>query len=202
MRVLVAEHDVFLRSLLGATLRRLSHDPVVVADGQAAIEAYRMTYFSLVISSVVMPRVNGLELCNLIRKERSQDYTYIILLAVMEETRKILEGLQAGADDFITQPFNEDVLAARIIVSDRILNVQHVNRALAQLVPVCSYCKKARSDRNYWQRIEESILNQANLQLSHGICPECYKNTVRPELDRIRERQSAAHEASGQSGRF
>lgn len=203
MRILVAEDDVFSSSLLGAALRRLGHDPVVVADGQKAIETYRRTHFPLVIADLVMPRVDGLELCNLIREERRQDYTYIMLLTIMEETQNVLEGLKAGADDFITQPFNEDVLAARIMISERILNIQNVNRAFVKLIPICSYCKKARTDRNYWQRLDESLLDHAKLQLSHGICPDCYKNTVRPQLDRIRvERQANAQAVSGQSSHF
>jgi sigma-B regulation protein RsbU (phosphoserine phosphatase) len=203
MRILVAEDDVFSRTLLGATLKRLGHDPVVVADGQEAIETYRSTHFPLVISDWVMPRVDGLELCNLIRAERRQNYTYIILLTVLEGTQNLLEGLKAGADDFITKPFNEDLLVARIMVSERIVNVQNVNRAFAQLIPICSYCKKARNDADYWQRLDEFLMDQPDLQLSHGICPECYENTVRPELDRIKvERKATGRLMSGQSNRF
>jgi DNA-binding response OmpR family regulator len=203
MRILVAEDDVFSRTLLGATLKRLGHDPVVVADGQEAIETYRSTHFPLVISDWVMPRVDGLELCNLIREERRQNYTYIMLLTVLEGTQNLLEGLKAGADDFITKPFNEDLLVARIMVSERIVNVQNVNRAFAQLIPICSYCKKVRNDSDYWQRLDEFLLDQPDLQLSHGICPACYENTVRPELDRIRvERKAAGRRVSGQSNRF
>lgn len=203
MKILVAHHDVFSRALLSTTLRRLGHDSVAVADGQQAIEIYRRTHFPLVISDWVMPRVDGPELCNLIRGERRQDYTYIMLLTHIEEARNVPDALEAGADDFITQPFNEDILAARIMVSERILNIRNVNRAFVQLIPICSYCKKARTDRNYWQRLDESLLDQANLQLSHGICPECYKNTVRPELDRIRvERQTGAKAVSSQPSRF
>ncbi|HUS11547.1 MAG TPA: response regulator [Pyrinomonadaceae bacterium] len=203
MKILVAEDDVFSRTLLGATLKRLGHDALVVADGQEAIETYRRAHFPLVITDGVMPRVDGLELCNLIRAERRQNYTYIMLLTAMEGTQSLLEGLNAGADDFITKPFNEAVLEARIIVSERIVNIQNVNRAFARLIPICSYCKKARNDSDYWQRLDEFLLDQPDLQLSHGICPECYENTVRPELDRIRlERQAGAPVMSGQANCF
>jgi sigma-B regulation protein RsbU (phosphoserine phosphatase) len=203
MRILVAEDDVFSRTLLGGTLKRLGHDPVAVPDGQEAIETYRRTHFPLVISDWVMPRVDGLELCNLIRAERRQNYTYIMLLTVVGETQNLLEGLKAGADDFIAKPFNQAVLEARIIVSERIVNIQNVNRAFARLIPICSYCKKARNDSAYWQRLDEFLLEQPDLPLSHGICPECYATTVRPELDRIRvERRTAGRVVSGQSNRF
>ena len=202
MRILVAEDDVFSRTLLGTTLKRLGHDPLVVSDGQEAIETYRRTHFPLVISDWLMPRVDGLELCNLIRAERRQNYTYIMLLTAMEGTQSLVECLNAGADDFITKPFNENVLVARIVVSERIVNIQNVNRAFARLIPICSYCKKARNDHDYWQRLDEFLLEQPDLQLSHGICPECYKNTVRPELDRIQIERQMARVASGQANRF
>jgi sigma-B regulation protein RsbU (phosphoserine phosphatase) len=202
MRILVAEDDVFSRSLLRATLEHLGHEPVVVADGQEAIETYRRIHFPLVITDWVMPRVTGLELCHLIRAERRQDYTYI-MLSVMEGTQSLIEGLTAGADDFITKPFNEAVLEARIIVSERIVSIQNVNRAFARLIPICSYCKKARNDSDYWQRLNEFLLEQPDLQLSHGICPDCYQSTVRPELDRIRvARQATTRVVSGQADRF
>jgi sigma-B regulation protein RsbU (phosphoserine phosphatase) len=199
MRILMAVDEVCSRTLLADTLTRLGHDPVVVADGQEAIEIYRKTHFQLVISDWVMPRIDGLELCNLIRAERRRTYTYVMLLTVMEGTESLVEGLRAGADDFISKPFKEDVLVARIMVGERIVNIQNVNRAFAQLIPICSYCKKARKDSHYWQRLDEFLQDQPDLQLSHGICPACYENTVRPELDRIRlERQAGTQAVSGQ----
>jgi phosphoserine phosphatase RsbU/P len=192
MKILVVDDDVFSRTLLSATLKRLGYDPVAATDGQEAIETYRKTHFPLVISDWVMPRIDGLELCRLIRAERRQTYTYIMLLTVMEGTHSQLEGLSAGADDFITKPFNEDVLCARILVGDRIGNIQNANRALAQLVPICSYCKKVRNDSDYWQRLDEFLLDQKNLHLSHGICPECYEKTVLPELTKLRHKREAA----------
>jgi len=92
MRILVADDDMFSRTLLSATLKRLGHDAVVVADGQEAIDAFRKTHFPLVISDWMMPRMDGLELCWLIREEKSQKYPYIMLLTVMEGTQSHLEG--------------------------------------------------------------------------------------------------------------
>ncbi len=203
MKILVAEDDVFSRTWLRATLERLGHEPVVVADGQEAIESYRRNHFPLVISDWDMPRVDGLELCNLIRAERRQNYTYITLLTALEGTQNLLQGLKAGADDFITKPCDEAVLLARIMVSERIVNIQNVNRAFARLIPVCCYCKKIRNDNDHWHRPEEFLLEQTDLPWSHGICPECYATTVRPELDRIRvERQAGARAMSGQANGF
>jgi sigma-B regulation protein RsbU (phosphoserine phosphatase) len=203
MRILVAEDEVFSRTLLDAMLKRLGHDPLIVADGQQAIDTYRRTHFSLVISDCVMPRVSGIELCSLIRAERRQNYTYIMLLTLPEETQNLFESLNAGADDFITKPFSEDVLTARIMVSERIVNIQNVNRAFARLIPICAYCKKVRNDSELLKRLDEFLLAHLDLQLSHGICPDCYQTTVRPELENIRlKRQERADVVSGHTSQF
>jgi sigma-B regulation protein RsbU (phosphoserine phosphatase) len=203
MRILMAVDEVCSRTLLADTLTRLGHDPVVAADSKEAIDIYRRTDFSLVISECLMPRISGIELCSLIRAERRQNYTYIMLLTTPEETRHILESLNCGADDFITKPFTEDVLAARIMLSQRIVNAENINRAFARLISICAYCKRVCNDSDSLKTLDESLLTQSDLQLSHGICPGCYQTTVRPELENIRvKRQERADVVSGHTNQF
>jgi PAS domain S-box-containing protein len=59
-------------------------------------------------------------------------------------------------------------------------------RELREILPICSYCKSIRNDKNYWQTVETYIANHTKAQLSHGICPNCYKNIFKPELDRTK----------------
>jgi hypothetical protein len=61
-------------------------------------------------------------------------------------------------------------------------------KTLQGLLPICSYCKKIRDDRNYWQQVEGYISDHSEAQFSHGICPECYARFVQPELDRLADR--------------
>ena len=203
MKILIAVDKECSRTLLADTLTRLGHDPVVTPDGKEAIDIYRRTDFSLVISECLMPRISGIELCSLIRAERRQNYTYIMLLTTPEETRNILESLNCGADDFITKPFTEDVLAARIMLSQRVVHAENVNRAFARLIPICAYCRKVRNDIDCLKRLDEFLLAHSDLQLSHGICSDCYQTTVRPELENIRvKRQARAGGISGQEKQF
>lgn len=72
--------------------------------------------------------------------------------------------------------------------------VVEIEKALAQvdglpeLQPICSYCKRIRNDRNYWQRVEIPLLEHSEAEFTHGICPQCYETVVRPELEQIRDR--------------
>ena len=76
--------------------------------------------------------------------------------------------------------------------------ISEAERALARvkqlqgLLPICCYCKKIRDDRNYWQQVEGYISAHSEVQFSHGVCPDCYENLVKPELAKALPRGEAA----------
>ena len=59
-------------------------------------------------------------------------------------------------------------------------------KELREILPICMYCKSIRNDQNYWQSVETYLANHTRTQLSHGICPECYKNVFKPQLDSVK----------------
>ena len=121
MKILIAEDDTTSRLLFSATLRKLGHTVTAVEDGRKAWEAWRQNDYSLLISDWMMPHIDGLQLCRMVRAEPTLQYTYIILLTAMDSKGSYLEGMDAGADDFITKPLDEEHLAARLRVAERIL---------------------------------------------------------------------------------
>jgi len=194
MRILIVDDDLFSRALLDSTLKSLGHETVLASDGQDAFEIFQQSYFHVVISDWMMPIVDGLGLCRLIRDLKTTKYSYIILLTALGGSKAYLEGLKAGADDFLTKPFEEELLAARLAVGERILKVQEVNRQLAQFILICSYCKKARNDEASWEKLEAFLMQQPELKLSHGVCPDCYDKIVRPQLAEARQAWPIAQE--------
>ena len=194
MRTLIVDDDLFSRALLDSTLKKLGHETVLASDGQDAFEIFQHSYFHVVISDWMMPIVDGLGLCRLIRDLKTTKYSYIILLTALGGSKAYLEGLKAGADDFLTKPFEEELLAARLAVGERILKVQEVNRQLAQFILICSYCKKARNDEASWEKLEAFLMQQPELKLSHGVCPDCYDRVVRPQLAEARQARPIAQE--------
>jgi response regulator RpfG family c-di-GMP phosphodiesterase len=143
-----------------------------------------------------MPGMDGIQLCRRIRETPRTKGVYVILLTARNGKQAVLEGLHSGADDFITKPFDRDELRARLNVGLRVASLQQslavrvaeLEQALQNvknlqgLLPICCYCKKIRDDSNYWQRVEEYISHHSEARFSHSICPDCFDQIVKKEL--------------------
>jgi DNA-binding response OmpR family regulator len=124
MKVLIAEDDRDSRELLAWILQKLGYQVVATTNGQEAWDTYRKGRFRLVISDVLMPEIDGLELCRKIRLHKQSKYTYFIMITALIGKKDYLEGMEAGADDFVTKPFDPDELKARLRVAERIISFQ------------------------------------------------------------------------------
>lgn len=200
MRILVAEDQAVSRHILVANLSKWGYDVTAVEDGTRAWEALQAEEGpQLVVLDWLMPGMDGIEICQQIRSRPQTRPIYLILLTARRGQEDKIHGLQSGADDYITKPFNREELRARVQIGIRVLELQgalaqrvrELEDALSRvkklqgLLPICSYCKKIRNDRNYWQQVEGYISDHTEAQFSHGICPECYTRFVQPELDRL-----------------
>ena len=124
MKVLVVEDDVTTRLLLSGTLRKWGYEVTAVADGEDAWEEMKKRETRLVITDWEMPRLDGAGLCKRIRSQLGSHYIYVLLLTNYKDADHIVQGLSAGADDFISKPFNPLELQARMAVGQRILSLQ------------------------------------------------------------------------------
>lgn len=185
MRVLAVEDDPVSRRILVAVLEQLGHSVIVATDGQAAWEQYRLEPVEAVITDWMMPRMDGIELTRRIRAEARERYTYILMLTALNGRDRYLDGMKAGADDFLTKPLDREELHARLRVATRILGLQTAVQRLEGLLPICSYCKKIRDEEQRWQQVEEYVSRKTEATFSHGICPDCYEVHIRPQLDNV-----------------
>ncbi len=193
MRILIAEDEPVSRRLLQQALCRWGYQVVPATDGAEA-----WTCLSgpnppqLAIVDWVMPGVDGLELCQRLRGPERRVPVYLILLTSRSAHEDIVAGLEAGADDYVVKPFHEAELRARLQVGVRVVQLQasladrvrDLEAALSRvkqlqgLLPICSYCKKIRDDRNYWQQVEQYLGERTEARFTHGICPTCYERYV------------------------
>lgn len=121
MRVLIAEDDAVSRMILRRAVQRFGHEVLVAEDGRKAWKLYRETPgVDVVISDWMMPDMDGLELCHRLREEKRDEYTYFIFLTTLNGKEHLLEGMQAGADDYLSKPLDRDQLEVRLIAAARI----------------------------------------------------------------------------------
>jgi len=186
MRILIVEDDLDARQMLQVLLELEGHNVATACDGKQGWDAFQKDRFSVVLSDWLMPECDGLELCRKIRESETSHYTYVILLSALQGKSNYLEGMSAGADDFVSKPYDADVLRSRLMVAERIVHLQDRVKRLEGILPTCMYCKKIRDERDRWVNIEHYITQRSEALFSHGVCPDCYQSIVRPELDRSR----------------
>jgi DNA-binding response OmpR family regulator len=195
VRVLIADDDRTSGMMLTRALEGWGFEVVAVRDGTAAWECITGgAPPSLVIVDWMMPGVDGIELCRRIRAG-VRSPIYVILLTARNSREDLVEGLRAGADDYLSKPFDPDELRARIHVGQRTLALMANIKRLTGLLPMCSYCKRIRSDQNYWEQLESYITEHSDAQFSHGICPNCF-DKVCEEFDPPRTDSAATRDVT------
>jgi len=138
MKVLIADDSAVYRKLVERTLDPESCTVLMAKDGREALEIIGREHPPLIITDWLMPDLTGIELCRRIRAEGADSaYAYVILLTSNAEKNNVVKGLTAGADDYLTKPFDQGELLARVRVGMRLLDlhrqVEAKNRLLEEL---------------------------------------------------------------------
>ena len=193
MKILIAEDDPVSRCLLEATLVKSGYKVTVTTNGEEAWEVLQRDAPPVAILDWMMPGLDGVEVCRRVRAIQTPTPTYLILLTAKSEKRDIVHGLESGADDYVTKPFDRLELQSRVSVGLRIAELQRnlasriaeLEAALTRvkqlqgLLPICSYCKKVRDDQNYWQQVDSYISKHSEVEFSHSICPACFDSVMK-----------------------
>lgn len=169
--------------------RLLSGDyHVLTASGGAeAVAIAKGRLPDLILLDILMPGMDGLEACRIIKADNSLVNIPIIFVTALNEIGEESQGLELGAVDYISKPFNLNLLKLRVRNHLELKNrMDRINSQKAELeqtlarvkqlegiIPICMYCKKIRGDNDYWQQIENYISEHTDALFSHGICPAC-----------------------------
>ncbi|MCP4612697.1 MAG: response regulator, partial [Planctomycetes bacterium] len=172
-------------------------------NGSVALKAIREYPPDLILLDIMMPVMNGYEVCERLKAdERSRDIP-VIFLSALNETLDKVEAFSVGGVDYITKPFQKAELLARVNahLSLRRLQqkVEEQNiqlqasldkvKILSGLLPICAHCNKIRDDKGYWEEVVVYIRNHSEAEFSHGICPDCVKEFY-PEVYEEPDEQS------------
>jgi CheY-like chemotaxis protein len=211
MKVLVADDDDVNRKVLRALLQGEGHEVIEATNGRDALEELTKATDALVgLIDWVMPEIEGPEVCRKAKAIQNGPPLHLILLTGRNSQTDVVAGLQAGAADYVVKPFDRTELLARVNIGAQIVDLQraltqHVKelqdalrqvKQLSGLLPICSYCKKIRDDKNYWRQVESYVADHTEVQFSHSICPHCYEEVVKPQMVRLGIEDEAEGEES------
>lgn len=144
MKILVAEDDQVSALILTRVLEKSGHQVDHAVSGRHAWELAQSATYDLVVSDWMMPEIDGLELCRLIRSQLNKAYTYFVLLTAKSQREARIEALAAGVDDFLVKPLDREELQARLVAAKRILDMQdELRRHTAKLSVTMGYLETA-----------------------------------------------------------
>jgi DNA-binding response OmpR family regulator len=188
VHILIADDDPVSRTLLVRTLEIWGHDAEVVGDGLEACSRLIVPDApQLAVLDWGMPGIEGTDVCRAVRAATLRMQPYLVMLTARRSPEDLAEALEAGADDFLSKPFNRVELMARLHAGIRVINLQRAltdriqeleeSRArehhLRTLTPICSYCKKIRGDhKDTWEPIDQ-YLAEHGYRFTHAVCPTC-----------------------------
>jgi two-component system cell cycle response regulator len=125
MKILIADDEPVSRLMLQSLLAKWGYEVVAADDGNAAWEKLKAKDAPrMALLDWMMPGQNGVDVCRSLRKNRPEPYTYILLLTAKDAKESVVEGLESGADDYLTKPFNPQELKARLRVGMRLLDLE------------------------------------------------------------------------------
>jgi len=188
--ILIVEDNPKNVQVLGTILMDAKYRVAVAQTGLTAFDQLSRVNPDLILLDIMMPEMDGFEICRRLKQNPATDDIPIIFLTAKTETDDIVKGFDLGAADFITKPFRAKELLARVQTHITLMrlqqNLKRKNqelenslekvKALSGLLPICSYCSKIRNAEGGWERLEVFIEENTQANFSHGICPECLKS--------------------------
>ncbi|HEY1921491.1 MAG TPA: response regulator [Tepidisphaeraceae bacterium] len=188
MRVLIADDDEVALLVLEAALKKAGYEVVTARNGREVLEQVRQGNCRLVVSDWEMPEISGVELCKAIRAEQIRGYVYIILLTGHDTPEERVEGLRAGADEFVGKPYNTTELIARIGTAERVLSLE------TRDVAIFAMAKLAESRDPETGAHLERVRSYSRVLAQHLGGLKEYRDEITPEYARLIYLTSPLHD--------
>ena len=232
--VLVVEDSAAQAGQLRSLLEGAKLEVAVAMNGVDALDLLDLRQTALIISDIVMPVMDGYELCRRVKASKKFRQIPFMLLTSLAQPQDIFQGLESGADYYNVKPYDGVVLMNRVrtvldglsrrqqgdlsesmdisyagqkysisadrsqildlllatfestvrknseltLANKKLSDALESNKTLRGLIPICSYCKKIRDDRGYWEKVESFISKHSDARFSHGVCPHCLSKAL------------------------
>ena len=203
-KILIADDEPVTRAAVKKVVTRRGWEVVVCDNGHDAAAQFDLENPpDVAVLDWMMPGLDGSELCQRLRKKKVR--AYLIMLTGRTRPEDLVQALASGADDYVRKPFDWSELIARIKVGVRVSllqrqldeKVSQLEASLANakqlggLLPICSYCKRIRDDRDYWNGLEHYISSHSDAKFTHGVCPSCMRDAL-GEVEAARKPRAAS----------
>jgi len=174
-------------------LTKFLHDDykiMAAKDGESALKiAQGSNPPDLILLDIIMPGLNGYATCEQLKENDTTKNIPVIFVTAISEVMDAARAFEFGAVDYVTKPFNPVTVKARVKTHIQLNDtLQDLQTALSEVktlrgfLPICSYCKKIRDDKGYWNQIESYIQEHSDAEFSHSVCQECAKKYY-PDMD-------------------
>ncbi len=167
-------------------------------SGEDMLREIEKTCPDMILLDIMMPGMSGYDVLSKLKSTASCRHVPVIMITaatLQEDMAPLRRSFELGAIDYISKPFATVELEMRVKSSLRLEKQRQELeaaadkiRSLEKLLPICSYCKKVRSDKNYWQEVEVYISEHTDTMFSHSICPSCYEIHVKPQLAGLKKK--------------
>lgn len=158
-------------------------------NGEEALQMVSSLQPDLILLDIMMPAMDGFEVCRRLKEVEVHKNIPVIFITALGQPEEESRGLTLGAADYVTKPFNPELVLLRVRNHIELKNRRdaleqrtvELEKALAEIktlqgiLPICAACKKIRDDQGYWQQLEVYISGHSAAEFSHGICPACAK---------------------------
>lgn len=167
---------------------------VLIADsGKRAIDQIERQPPDIILMDVMMPGMDGFETCRRIKRNKRLSDIPVIFMTALTDMKDKLTAFSAGGVDYVTKPFQQEEVLARITAHLTIRDLQQQliskNKRLEKMLqevktlrgilPICSKCKMVRDDKGYWQQVELYVAEHTEAEFSHSYCPSCLKKEMK-----------------------
>jgi phosphoserine phosphatase RsbU/P len=198
LRILAVDDDAATRLTLDSIIRAGGWSPVVVDDPE---EACRILIGPdappIALIDWHMPTLSGIDVCRHVRAAAPQARPYLIFVTARSASEDVAAGFDAGADGYMTKPIAPIELLARVRAGIRMIASQQDLRTrlrqaeitsaqaktLGELLPICAYCRRIRDEDQRWSTLEQYLTQHIGVKFTHGFCPDCYEDHVRPDVE-------------------
>lgn len=199
MSVWAVDDDEVNLKLIGAILQQAGFAGIrYFLRGEDVISELEQSCPDLILLDIMMPGISGFDVLEFLQNHPRRKHIPVIIITAVpmqEDMEPLRKSFELGAIDYICKPFSTVELEMRVKSSLRLEKQRqdleaaaHKIRSLEKLLPICSYCKKVRSDKNYWQEVEVYISDHTDTMFSHSICPSCYEVHVKPQLTGLKRK--------------